>query len=394
MPQGIDRKMDGRKDSILDMLFKALAGVRRSGIVAGLVLTAMTIALAPGAAAQSAGSATRADSAEPVGPICPIDRPVMFAGFDWESARFHNAVARFVIETAFGCETDDLPGSTIPLLAGLRRGDVDVAMEVWIDRATKIWEDGVKRGQVSSIGVNMPDATQSWYVPRYMIEGDPERGIEPAAPDLKSVFDLPKYAALFKDPERPRLGRFYNCSLGWLCEIHNSKKLTAYGLQASFSNFRVGTGAALAAAIASHYAKGEPFVAYYWDPSWVTARYDLVALEEPPYEQDAWDAFAAARRPETALAYPVVEQHIGVNTRFRNDAGSLATFLAAYGTTNALMREVLLFMYENNEVRGKALARWFLENHRDIWQGWLTPNQIALIEAQLTPESTASTAQP
>ncbi|MGF1456107.1 MAG: ABC transporter substrate-binding protein [Alphaproteobacteria bacterium] len=312
-----------------------------------------------------------------------MDRPVMFAGFDWPSARFHNAVAKFMVATLFGCETDDLPGSTIPLLAGLRRGDVDVAMEVWIDRATKIWEDGVKRGQLASVGVNMPNASQSWYVPRYMIEGDAKRGIEPVAPDLESVFDLPRYAALFKDPERPRLGRFYNCSLGWLCEILNSKKLAAYDLERSFSNFRVGTGAALAAAIASHYAKGEPFVAYYWDPSWITARYDLVALDEPPYSDEAWDAFVADRRPDTALAFPVVEQHIGVNTGFRDEAGPLVSFLSAYGTSRDLMREVLLFMYENEDVEGEALARWFLKTHPDVWRSWLTGNQIALVEARM-----------
>lgn len=35
---------------------------------------------------------------------------------------------------------------------------------------------------------------QGSYVPRYLVEGDAERGIEPRlAPDLRSVTDLPRY---------------------------------------------------------------------------------------------------------------------------------------------------------------------------------------------------------
>ena len=41
-------------------------------------------------------------------------------------------------------------------------------------------------------------------MPTYVIEGDPERGIEPMAPDLKSVLDLPDYWAVprSEDPSK------------------------------------------------------------------------------------------------------------------------------------------------------------------------------------------------
>ena len=57
--------------------------------------------------------------------------------------------------------------------------------------------------------------------------------------------------ALFKDPESPGKGRFYNCPTGWTCEGVNSQKLKAYGLEDSYVNFRTGTGPALDAAISS-----------------------------------------------------------------------------------------------------------------------------------------------
>ena len=66
--------------------------------------------------------------------------------------------------------------------------------------------------------------------------------------------DLARYKHLFRDPEEPAKGRFYNCILGWNCEVVNTNKLKAYGLDGHFTNFRAGTGAALAAAIASNFS--------------------------------------------------------------------------------------------------------------------------------------------
>ena len=55
-----------------------------------------------------------------------------------------------------------------------------------------------------NIATNFNDNSQGLYVPTYVIEGDAERGIEPVAPDLKTVEDLAKYPELFQDPEDDR----------------------------------------------------------------------------------------------------------------------------------------------------------------------------------------------
>lgn len=190
------------------------------------------------AGAVALGLAFTAQTASAAAPECEIDRPVVFAGLDWDSNRFHNAVAEQILQAGYGCQTDEIPGSTLPLLAGMARGDIDITMEMWIDNVKEAWQEAVDKGQVAAVGVNFPDAVQGWWVPRYVIEGDKERGIEPMAPNLKSVADLPNYVELFKDPEEPDKGRFYNCILGWACEVINTKKLTAYGLDKYYTNFR------------------------------------------------------------------------------------------------------------------------------------------------------------
>ena len=197
---------------------------------------------------------------------CPTEKTIVFGGLDWDSSRFHVATARFLLEEGYGCKTDVIPGTTLPLLTALGRGDVDVLMEIWRQNITEAWTKLQREKKVVDLGVNFPDAVQGFYVPTYVIEGDPERGIKPLAPDLKTVDQLGRYKNLFTDPEKPSKGRFHNCILGWSCESVNTKKLKVYGLDKDFTNFRPGTGAALAAAYASMYKRGKPFVGYYWGP--------------------------------------------------------------------------------------------------------------------------------
>ena len=250
---------------------------------------------------------------------CGKTGPIVFGGLDWDSARFHNAVAALLLEKAWGCRTDEIPGSTLPMLAGLARGDVHILMEVWKDNVTEVWGKAVRRGQVEDAGVNFPDAVQGWYVPRYLVEGK-----DAAAPGLRSVGDLPRYKQLFRDPEEPGKGRFYNCIAGWSCEVINTKKLGAYGLLDSYTNFRPGTGAALAAAISSAVKRRQPVLAYYWGPTWLLGKYDLVMLQEPAWDAKIWQQLGEEKRPKKATAYPMVAVYKGVNKKFAAGAPQVA----------------------------------------------------------------------
>lgn len=311
-------------------------------------------------------------------PACELDRPVVFAGMDWASNDFHNAVAGFILQHGYGCRTDRVPGSTITLLTGLARGDVDVAMEIWKDNVTEPWNRAKAAGQVVELGTNFPDAVQGWYVPRYLVEGEDAK-----APELRKVEDLRRYKDLFRDPEEPGKGRFYNCILGWNCEIMNTKKLEAYGLSEHFTNFRPGSGAALAAAIASNYKRRKPFLAYYWGPTWVLGKYDLVMLEEPPYEKAAWEVLRKAEHPTSAVAYPVVEVVVGANAEFPRKAPRLAEFLSRYETTAGMVSRALAEMQESRETTAEGAARHFLRSKPAVWSGWVPEDVAARVRAAL-----------
>ena len=311
-------------------------------------------------------------------PQCELDRPIRIAGLDWESSRFHVAVAQFIFENGYGCKSDVIPGSSIPLLAGMARGDLDVIMEVWKNNLTEAWRKAEKAGQVTILGINFPDAVQAWFVPRYLVEGEnaPAKG-------LTHVRDLPKYKALFRDPEEPDKGRFYNCKLGWVCETVNTKKLQAYGLDDHFTNFRTGSSAALSAAIASAYARKKPIVYYYWGPSWIVGKFDAVTLKEPAYDEKIWAAMKTSENPQETTAYPLTKVFTGANTDFIKKAPKLTVFLRKYQTSNALVSNALVYLKDKKGARPKDVALHFLRTQKDIWQKWVPEMIAARVNAAL-----------
>ncbi len=306
---------------------------------------------------------------------CETDKPIVFGGLDWDSNAFHTAIAQFIISHGYGCEVRLMPGTTIPLHAGLVRGDIDVLMEVWPGSNPPSWEEGLAKGVLVSLGVNVPDAIQAWFVPRYLVEGENAK-----AKGLKSVSDLPKFKAVFRDPEEPSKGRFYNCSAGWQCEVMNTKKLYAYGLVEHFTNFRPGTGAALSAAIDSSIRRKRPILFYYWGPTWLLGKIekDVVRLEEPAYDEAKWNALLALEDPKAAkdaTAYPVVRIDVGARKDLVERAPKIAEFLKAYTTSDALVSAALSHMQESGGTADDA-ARHFLLNNGEVWRAWV-PADVA-----------------
>jgi len=303
------------------------------------------------------------------------DKPIVFAELDWDSVQVLNNVARFVLEEGFGCATDSIPGSTVPMYRGAVRGDIDVVMEVWLDNVPDFWVPAVAAGDVLELDAVFDDAIQGFYVPRYMVEGDADRGIAATAPDLRSVADLPKYASLFRDPEQPDKGRFYNCIIGWRCEELNNVKLAAYGLTDDFTNFLPGTAIALAASMESAYLRGDAWLGYYWSPTWVLGKLDMIRLEEPPYTDACWAEIEAnVETPQAATeacSYPASTAVIALGKNFKDQApAALVAFLDAIDTPSAMINKILAHMQETDATPNEA-ALHFLQTEPEVWTGWL-----------------------
>lgn len=314
----------------------------------------------------SACSDQKSDSNEP-------KTVITFSDAGWDSVKFHNAVASYIGSTAFNIEPKVISGSTSIVQTALVRGDIDVNMELWTDNVPS-YEADMKTGRLVNLGLNFGDNRQGLYVPRYVIEGDKQRGIEPMAPDLKTVKDLARYSHLFKDSENPTKGRIYGAIPGWSADGIFYKKYEAYGLDKYYVYFRSGSEAALNTAFLGAYTKGEPIVGYNYEPTWLFGKLDMVLLEDEPYEETAFKKGLTEAR-----SVPVM---IVANKQLISKAPEFSSFLSKYHTSSALTAEALAYIADNKASYDET-AKWFLRQHPELLAQWLPDDKAKLVNEAL-----------
>jgi glycine betaine/proline transport system substrate-binding protein len=306
------------------------------------------------------------------------ERDIVLADYNWDSAILLNRIAQFILEEGYEYDTDVIPGETIPLFQGQLDGDIDISMEIWIDQMPP-YQPALEAGQVVELGNSVDDTVQGWWVPTYVIEGDEERDIEPMAPDLSHVDDLPDYWELFQDPEDSSKGRLYDGIAGWEAERINEVKFDYYGLDEYYNRFLPGSGAALDTSLMTAYQQGEPWLGYMWTPTWVAGQLDLTLIEEPEYSDECWEEVQAAveeeRTPETSCAWPVTEAVIAAETGFAEEAPDVIEFLENFNTNETHISAALAYMADN-DAESEEAALWFLEEYDDLWSEWV-PEDVA-----------------
>lgn len=303
-------------------------------------------------------------------------KTVVFADAGWDSIQIHNAVAGYILEKGFGFEWSQVTGSTAITYQALVDGEIDVYMEVWTDNIAPYYDDKAA-GSFDEYGINYDDNNQGFYVPRYVIEGDASRGIAASAPDLKTVADLKKYPHLFKDDENPSMGRVYGGIPGWAVDTILLNKFNFYNMDENFVYFRPGSDAALASVLTAAYEKGEAIVGYYWEPTWLLAKYDFVLLEDAPYNASTFE------NGETA--FPAVKVTVAGRKGFKDDYPDAAAFLSKYKTSSALNSSMLLHMQETKDDAMKT-AVWFLKENPELLASWLEADELAKVTAALEKE--------
>jgi len=173
------------------------------------------------------------------------------------------------------------------------------------------------------------------------------------APKLKSIADLGQYAELFRDPEEPGKGRFYNCPAGWTCELENTQMLQSYGLSDKYTNFRPGTGPALDAAIVSATKRKQPILTYYWSPTPLLGRVDMVQLKPRDGE---------AKR---------IQVQAGLSKPFHDGAPELVAVLSRVNVPIELLNRTLAEQADAKQ-DAPAAAKALLKAHPELWQAWVT----------------------
>lgn len=301
---------------------------------------------------------------------------VVLAELPWESARVNNCITSFILQHGYGYESEVIPGETIPLWQGLRRGDIDVQLEAWPRAQKKAYEEAIAAGEVVSLGPNYA-TFQGWWVPTYVIKGDAARGIEPMAPDLKTIDDLPKYWELFKDPEDPSKGCLYSGVVGWEAEKTTAIKFETYGLDQYYNMFRPGSDAAQVASMVAAYQKGEPWLGYYWAPSWPLGKLDMTRIPEPvPFDEDIWEE-------NRGCEWPAENSEVCVNADWLDRAPQeLVEFFSKFETTSDHVSAYLVYT-RDYEAEPEETAIWFFKEYESVWTQWVPADVANKVKAAL-----------
>ncbi|MDD2620810.1 MAG: glycine betaine ABC transporter substrate-binding protein [Syntrophomonadaceae bacterium] len=296
------------------------------------------------------------------------DSPIIFADDSWDSIQIHNRIAGLIIKNGYGYPVKYLSGETKLTWQALSHSDLDVIMEVWSGNNQAVWESIYKNNSVRMVGINYTGAEQGWYVPTYLVEGDVERGIEPAAPNLKSVQDLNRYAKLFADFAAAPKGIIYNSPPAWNSHPINLSKFNAYKLSGNFVLQTTGSDKELDSSLAKAYEKAQPWVGYGFSPL-ITAKYKMTLLKEPAFNQYQWER-------NQACAYPETEVAITVSRKLLDKAPELVDFLSKYKTNLEQNETVLRYLAEHDDDKDAA-ALYFLQQYPDVWKEWV-PEAIAI----------------
>lgn len=311
-----------------------------------------------------------------------FDGPITLYDAQWESLWVANSVIELIIEEGYGHDVNIAEVSVPIMQQSIVEGEVHVAAEMWCMNFQEWCDTHAEAGDVAFAGTIFDEAEQGWYVPRYVIEGDEERGIEPSASGLEAVEDLPEYADVFADPAEPGRGRIITGITGWESTELAEAKVHAYGLDEAYNTQQVGSAAALDGAIAGDYERGDPIAFYYWAPSWIHAEFDLVLLDEPEWTPECQEALeeavetdATQASEEAACAFAGGEVQQGIWPGLEEAAPEVATFLERMHMGDEPMNEALAYM-ELEDAEPDDAALWYFEEYADDWRGWIDDDEV------------------
>lgn len=302
--------------------------------------------------------------------------PVTIVATDngWDSQKLHNEIAKIIVEHGFeGYIFETSSASSTMNWQAIISGDVDLDIESWTDNVAS-YPDDVANGDIVDIGVLVPDSAQGLYVPRYVIEGDAARGIEPMAPDLKTVEDLKKYPDVFPDYEDKAKGRIYGSIPGWMADEVLYKKYELYGLDEMFNYARLGSEATLFASLVSSYNLGEAWVGYCYEPTWVSGKLELVLLEDAPYDRDTF--------MDGKCEFPKQELKIVSSSKFAEKAPDLLECFKNYKTGSQLISDALAYLDETQATHEET-AKWLLKENDNLLNEWLPEANAERVRAYL-----------
>ncbi len=307
---------------------------------------------------------------------CGTKDKITIAEMTWLSASSLAHITKIVLADGYGCNVEIVPGDTVPTATSmLTKSKPHIAPELWVSTAKSIWDKMIKKGNVYKANdIFAGGGEEGWWIPDYVAKAHPE---------IKSIGDLKANAKIFADISDPEKGRLYGCPPGWGCEIITNNLFKALGLGESFELFSPGSGANLKASFARQVTRKKPIVGYYWGPTDVIGKYNLVRLNMPAHDAAKFKCLTDKDcvNPEVT-GWAVGEVAVAVVSELKTKAPNVAEFLSKLQVPNAEISTVLAWG-DDNKASPEEVATHFLKTYQSIWTNWVPEDVAAKIKASL-----------
>lgn len=294
---------------------------------------------------------------------------VTIADMNWNSATLIANIDRFILEHGYGCSAELVPGDTMPTgTSMIEKAEPDIAPEMWSNGMREALDKGVAEKRLRYAGHSLSDGgEEGFWVPAYLVKQYPE---------LATLDGVRKHAKLFEHPEDPDMSAFYGCPAGWNCQITASNLFRAMKLADNgFDIIDPGSSAGLAGSIAKAYAREEAWFGYYWAPTAVLGKYDMVRVDfGSGVDRDAFYGCLAKEdcADPVVSEFPRSEVKTLTTESFASRSPAVYDYLSKRSFTNQQMNNLLAWM-EENQADGEVAMEYFLEEHEAIWTQWLAP---------------------
>ena len=306
---------------------------------------------------------------------------VTISEMNWPSAEFLANLDKIILEEAYDCKVQLVPGATVTTFASMEsKGQPDVAPELWTNGVAERLKAAVAKGDITLGSKLIEGASEGWFI---------SEAAHKKHPELKTVDDVMAHPEWFPNKEDPGRGAFYGCPSGWGCQISNNNLMKKGAFDADAHNFDVidpGSGAALAASIAKAYERKEPWFGYYWQPTAVLYKYPMFKLDwGVPHDKKNWDN-CISKSPDCANPKKNGWAVSQVSTAMTSDFARANPALVAYFNKRSYgmdtVGSVLAYMADN-QANGEDGAFYFLKNFEPVWSQWLTPAQVKKVKKAL-----------
>lgn len=318
-----------------------------------------TLAVSCASPPQSTDEAT--DVNDDVRSALEAEGEIVLAQMNWTNQQVNTEVARRVL-TAMGADVSVQALDDTTVFAAMAESDDMVDMVVFRPTAQKFWDEYVtEKKTVVQIGDTGYETVEGWYVPTYVVEGDPERGIEPACPGLPDYTAINDCAEVFATPSTNGQARYLAGDPAWEPLFGDKERIQSLGL--NVTQEYAGSEAALVAEFKRALDRGEPVMGLMWNPHMLFAKYDLTLVEMPPYSDECWGT-------TYACAWETASNSIVASADFASGHPVATKFFETYSLPVEPQNEIMLSIEEEGLTVEEAVEGWMTANE-SVWQSWI-----------------------